>query len=156
MTAADSAFVHTNPNILRQIYFQNLEMNNEKLNFRHPFPCCFVLFHHTHFSHVLCGLSVPVLLGAALWSLTARELPFQAVAPEWQSQGAKYVTAAGGNGAGMSEETEFTSEMKSSEKSLCPSAHFWYAFLLILFAENTASCHYFLKNKKKYDCRLCD
>lgn len=37
--------------------------------------------------------------------------------------GSKCVTAAGGNGASMSEETDFTSEMKSSENRVSVLQH---------------------------------
>lgn len=98
-------------------------MNNEKLNFRHPFPCYFVLFlsSHTLLKHRY-QLSV--------WLVCASAAGCRTVITHWKGiaisgsgtrvtvMGAKYVTTACGNEDSMGEETDFTSEMKSSEKTL--------------------------------------
>lgn len=109
-----------------------LYMNNEKLNFRHPFPCCSVLFlaSHTSPKHSY-ELSVWLVFASAAGGSTVianwKGIATSGSGYRVAAAGSKYVTVARGNEDSTSEETDITSKMKSFENRLfaCPSStHF--------------------------------
>lgn len=126
MTAADRAFVHTTPNILRQIYFQNSCKQTMKSyisdTLLHSVLFCF--FHHIAQAQ-LSAVCVPCARAAGCSTVITHwmGIAISGSGPRVTVMGSKCVAAAGGNGASMSEETDFTSEMKSSEKTVSVLQH---------------------------------
>lgn len=100
-----------------------LYMNNEKLNFRHPFPCRSVSFLS---SHTLPKHSYQL----SVWLVYTSAAGCSSVIANWKgiatsgggtrvaAVGSKCVTVACGNEDNTSKEIDLTSEMKSFEKRL--------------------------------------
>lgn len=99
-----------------------LYMNNEKLNFRHPFPCWSVLFlaSHTSPKHSY-QLSMWLVYTSAAGGITIanwKGIATSSSSTKVAAMGSKYVTVACGNEDNTSEETDLTSEMRPFEKRL--------------------------------------
>lgn len=132
-----------------------------KAKFQTPFSTlfCFVWFlsAHTLLEHSYQLSVCPVGASAAGCSTVITHWMGIAISGSGTRvtiMGSKHAAAAGGNGASMSEETDFTSEMKSSERE-CLS----FSTSLVCFSTYLVCRKYciiqslFEKQEKKKDCR---